>query len=66
MVIGTTLVCPHSFVAAARDLLSLRLRGRGHAHLPVGHDGGHAEEGLLGAVGLGDLDGGGLGRRSQH
>ena len=49
MVIGTTLVCPHSFVAAARDLLSLRLRGRGHAHLPVGHDGGHAQEGL-GAV----------------
>ena len=51
--------------AAARDLLPVRLRRRGHAHLPVGHDGGHAEEGLLGAVGLGDL-GGGLGRRSQH
>ena len=51
--------------AAARDLLPVRLGGRGHAHLPVGHDGGHAEEGLLGAVGLGDL-GGDLGRRSQH
>ena len=49
--------------AAARDLLPVRLGGRGHAHLPVGHDGGHAEEGLVGA---GDIGRGGLGRRSQH